>query len=299
MVSFTRDFEPRYGEAVEIVPGVRRITARNPGPFTFRGTNTYLVGTHEVVMIDPGPLLDEHLAAIDRALGGARVEAVAVTHRHLDHTAAVSTVAAAHDAPVAAFPVEAARPADAEPVNSVDAARDRGLAVDLPLRDGTVLSAGEASLAALHTPGHASDHLCLALQDTGILFSADHVMGWSTTVVAPPDGRMRDYMTSLERLIGRDETLYLPGHGNVIEEPLRLVRGLHAHRRQREAGILGRLAAGDRTISDIVAKLYQGIDPGLHNAAALSVQAHLEDLVERGLVDMATSSGRPAEFHPI
>ncbi len=284
MVSFTREFDPAHGEAVEVAPGVRRATARNPGPFTFHGTNTYLVGTRRVAVIDPGPALEEHAATLDRALQGATVAAVVVTHRHLDHTEGAAAFARRHDAPLMAHPAPEAETATAVPANRIDAARDRALPVDQPLDDGDVVRDEDFALEALHTPGHASDHLCLALAGTDILFSADHVMGWSTTVVAPPDGSMADYMASLERLMGRKDALFLPGHGGPVTQPQRFMRGLYTHRRQRETGILERLQAGDRTIPEIVARLYQGVDPRLHGAAALSVLAHMQDLVVRGLV---------------
>lgn len=282
MVSFNREFDPQYGQAVEVAPEVRRVTARNPGPFTFRGTNTYLVGARHVAVIDPGPELAEHIQALDAALWGAQVAAVVVTHRHRDHSEAAAAFARRHAAPLMAFP---ARDDEAgEPKHAIDAARDRGLPVDRPIEDEAELQTDGATLRALHTPGHASDHLCLALEGTGILLSADHVMGWSTTVVAPPDGSMADYMASLERLMERDDTLYLPGHGAPIRDPQRFLRGLYTHRRQRETGILGRLEAGDRTVPEIVSHLYAGVDPKLHGAAGLSVLAHLQDMVARGLV---------------
>ena len=289
-LSFNRAFDPRPGEPVAVAPGVRRITADNPGPFTFRGTNTYLIGADRLAIVDPGPDDPGHVAAILAAAGGSPIEAILVTHSHRDHAPAAKLVAAATGAPILAAGLERiAPPLPADPDVRLDAGADQGFLPDQVLRDGDRVEADGFVLEAIATPGHASDHLAFALHGSDLLFSGDHVMGWATTVVAPPDGSMRAYMQSLARLLARPETLYLPGHGEVIRNAPAYVRGLRTHRRMRERAILERLERGDSTIPEMVANIYTDVDPRLHGAAALSTLAHLQDLVARGL---AATSGR-------
>lgn len=298
-IPYDRSFDAVPGRVVEVAPGVRRIVAPNPGPFTFTGTNSFLVGRGEVALIDPGPLDQAHRQAIEAALAGERLAAIVVTHTHRDHSPLARPLAEAVGAPVYGFgPHRPARPPREGEANPLDSAGDTDFAPDVVLGDGQALAAGDWRLVAVHTPGHTANHICLSLDGTGILFSGDHVMAWSTTVVAPPDGSMADYMASLERLAGRDDALYLPAHGGPVAEPRRFVRLLMLHRKQRAAAILGRLKAGDRAIPEIVARIYRGLDPSLVTAAALSVLAHLEELVDRGAV---TSDGPPsleATFRP-
>ncbi|WP_185985244.1 MBL fold metallo-hydrolase [Aureimonas mangrovi] len=290
-MEFDLTFDAQPGEPVEIADNVRRITAPNPGPFTFRGTNTYLVGTERLVLVDPGPDDEAHLAAILDALGGAPLEAILVTHTHLDHTGLTAKLKAATGALVyAEGPHRAARTLHEGETNALDAGADRGFAPDIRVGDGETVRFGASSFTAIATPGHAANHLAFALEGTPALFSGDHVMAWSTTIVAPPDGSMADYMASLDKLMARPESLYLPGHGAPLERPLPFMRALRSHRRMREAAILERLQSGDRTIPEIVAALYATTDRRLHGAAGLSVLAHLEDLVGRGL---AASDGPP------
>jgi glyoxylase-like metal-dependent hydrolase (beta-lactamase superfamily II) len=284
-ISFDRSFEPAYGIVEEVVPGIRRIVAPNPGPFTFTGTNTFIVGHGEVALIDPGPRDESHRQSVEHALSGERLSAIIVTHTHHDHSPLARPVSEAHGATVYGFgqhrPARPPRPGEATPL---DGAGDMDFKPDTILADGDTVRGPDWSLTVLHTPGHTANHICLQLDGTGILFSGDHVMAWSTTVVAPPDGSMADYMASLKRLLTRDDTLYLPAHGGAVERPRRFVRALLSHRRQREAAILKRLRAGDDSIPQIVSQIYQGLDPRLRTAAGLSVLAHIEEMVLRGTV---------------
>jgi len=274
-----------YGEPRELAPGVIRIVANNPNHFTFKGTNTYLVGTgSDLALIDPGPEDAAHLAAILAAIGRRRITHVVLTHTHRDHTDGLPALLAATGARTAGFgrraPVRGSRSTSPSGSEFVD----RDFVPDIPLADGARLEADGWALTALHTPGHAPDHLCFALGDTGILFSGDHVMGWNTSVVAPPEGNMGAYMRSLELLIDRPDRVYFPGHGGQVEEPQRLVRAYLLHRRMREQSILDCIRAGTNTPRAIVPEIYKGLDPKLVNAATLSVMAHAEHLIERGLV---------------
>jgi len=284
-ITFDRDFAPHYGEAVAVAPGVRRITARNPGLFTFTGTNSYVVGNGRVAVIDPGPDDAAHVAALLAATAGETVTHILVTHTHRDHSGAAPALKAATGALTAGGgPHRPARPRRDGVIGGLDAAADTGFVPDLVLADGAAIAGDDWRLVAVATPGHTANHLAFALAGSDLLFSGDHVMAWSTTVVAPPDGSMADYMGSLDRLLARPERRYLPGHGGPVADAPAYVAALKRHRLAREAAILVRLAAGDTTIPDMVAAIYSDTDPRLHGAAGLSVLAHLEDLVERGRV---------------
>ena len=291
-LDFDTDFEPRHGETVPVAAGVVRITAPNGGPFTFHGTNSYLVGTGELAVIDPGPDDPGHLAALLKAIGGRPVRAILVSHTHRDHSPLARELAERTCAPVLGEGRHrAARALNIGEINPLDASADMAFRPDRALVDGDVAEGEGWRLRAVATPGHTANHLAFALEGTGILFSADHVMAWSTTIVAPPDGSMADYMASLDRLLARDDRAYLPGHGGAVTNPAAFVRGLRTHRKLRERAILERIGQGDRSIRDIVAAIYRDTDPRLHGAAGLSVLAHLEDLCARGAV---TSEGAPA-----
>ncbi len=269
-----------YGRTEEVAPGVRRLLAHNPSPFTFSGTQTYIVGTSEVAVIDPGPDLGGHVDAILAATAGERIAAILCTHTHLDHSPASRPLAAATGAPIigcAALAIEDQGP-------RADAAFDFEYAPERVLADGEQLAADGWALEAIATPGHTSNHLCYALSESGILFTGDHVMGWSTTVVSPPDGDMTLYMESLGKLLGRDDRVYFPAHGPAVENPHAHVRALVLHRRMREKQILAQLEGGEGSIPAMVAAMYRDIDPRLHPAAGRSVLAHLVDLERRGLV---------------
>lgn len=280
------------GRCVRLSRLVRRIVADNSGPITFTGTCSYIVGRGQVAILDPGPDSPEHVAALLAAVRGETVTHVLVTHTHRDHSPAARAIVAATGARlVGCGPHRSARALAAEEVNFLEASSDRNYVPDEEMREGDRISGQGWSLTAVETPGHMANHLAFHLPEENALFSGDHVMAWSTTVIAPPDGSMSDFMASLEKLRGRDERLYWPGHGGPVREPQRFVRALAHHRRQREVSILNRLAAGDRTIPAIVAAIYQGLKPALIGAAGLSVFAHLEDLVARGAV---TTEGPPS-----
>ncbi len=268
------------GRIEQASPLVRRLLAPNPSPFTYSGTQTYIVGQGEVAVIDPGPDLDEHVAAIAAALKDERVNAIVCTHTHRDHSPASRPLQALTGAPIigcAPLSLEDDGP-------RADAAFDPDYRPDRILEGGDILSGEGWTLEAVATPGHTSNHLCLALREEQALFTGDHVMGWSTTVVSPPDGDMAAYMDSLSRLLGRDDFVYYPAHGPAIDKPQRLVRGLIGHRKQREGQILRHLRKGEGEIPAMVAQMYKGIDPRLHPAAGRSVLAHLIALETRGMV---------------
>ena len=286
-IPFRREFSFEYGRLEPVAPNVRRIIARNPSPFTFRGTGTYVIGSGEVAVIDPGPDLAEHVEALLTGLAGEPVTHILITHTHRDHSPAAAALKAATGAPTWGFGPHAGG-VRGEP--GVEEGGDWDFVPDVAVRDGERIAGRGWRFEAVHTPGHTSNHLCVALEDSGILFSGDHVMGWSTSVISPPDGDMAAYMASLDKLLGRPDTVYWPTHGPAIGEPTRHVRAFIAHRREREAGILDCLSAGVEQIDAIVERLYVGLQPGLHRAAGRSVQAHLIDLVERGIVE---SDGPP------
>ena len=269
-----------YGRVERVSPLVRRVLAHNPGPFTYTGTGTYIVGRGTVAIIDPGPDDAEHIAALLAAVAGETVGHIVVTHTHRDHSPAAPAVKAATGGQIVGC-----TPLVLDDLGPrADAGFDATYAPDAVLADGDSVSGRGWTLTALHTPGHTSNHLCFALPEERALFSGDHVMGWSTTVVAPPDGDMAAYMASLRLLLDRDDTIYYPTHGAPVTEPQRLVRGLITHRKQRESQILARLADGAATVPAMVATMYASVDPRLHPAAGLSVTAHLIDLHTRGEV---------------
>ena len=291
-LTFKTEFEPGHGEAVPVAEGILRVTARNPSPFTFHGTNAYIVGDRSVAVIDPGPDNDEQLATLVKAIAGRDVSHILVTHTHVDHSPLARRLAEITGAPMAAEgPHRAAREMHLGEINPLDASGDRSFQPDIIVKHGDVIEGDDWALEAVFTPGHTANHMAFALAGRDLLFSGDHVMAWATSIVAPPDGSMADYMASLELLLERPETVYLPGHGGQLDHAREFVRALRTHRKMREGAILNRLKAGDRTIDQIVQAIYRDTDPRLHGAAALSVLAHIEELVETGRV---VSDGLPS-----
>ncbi len=268
------------GVAIQLEPLVARVLAANPSPFTYTGTQTYLVGTTDLAVIDPGPDLPEHLDALIAAIAGRPVRAILCTHTHRDHSPASRPLAIPTGAPI----IGCAPLALDDDGPRSDAAFDRDYAPDRVLTDGETVSGDGWTLEAVATPGHTSNHLCFALRESGALFTGDHIMGWSTSVVAPPDGDMGAYMASLDRLLGRNDRVYYPAHGPEVATPHRLVRGMMGHRKQREGQILRLLDQQVGAIPDMVARMYVGLDPRLTGAAGRSVLAHLIDLNNRGIV---------------
>src|SRR5437660_6416239 len=280
-IPFRREIAFEYGRLEPVAPGIRRIVARNPGPFTFKGTGTYVVGEGEVAVIDPGPELEEHVAALLASLAEEQVTHILVTHTHRDHSPAAKALKAATGAPSYGFgPHAGGRRGEA----GVEEGGDWDFAPDIVVTDGVEIAGGQWRFEAVHTPGQTSTHLCFALPDSGILFSGDHVMGWSTSVIAPPDGDMAAYMASLDKLMARQDAVCWPTHGPAITEPQRHVRAFIAHRRERESGIIDCLKAGIETIDRMVERLYVGLNPALRRAAGRSVLAHLIDLTGRDIV---------------
>jgi glyoxylase-like metal-dependent hydrolase (beta-lactamase superfamily II) len=267
-----------YAKLEELEAGIARVLAHNPSAFTYFGTQTYLVGEREVAVIDPGPDLPEHLDALEEAIGGRPVAAIMCTHTHRDHSPASRPLAKRTGAPIigcAPLALETVGP-------RADASFDGDYTPDRVLNDGDGVDVDAEPVVAVATPGHTSNHLCFAYR--GVLFSGDHVMGWSTTVVVPPDGDMAAYMASLEKLRQREDRIYYPAHGPAVTNPQQYVRHLTGHRMQREKQILRLISKEARAIPDIVANAYPGLDPRLVVAAGGSVLAHLVDLEHRGLV---------------
>jgi len=284
-IPYDKSFDLAPGVVEEVVPGVRRVLCGNPGPFTFKGTVSYIVGRGEVAIVDPGPDDERHAAALLDAVRGETVSHVFVTHTHRDHSPNVPRIKAATGAMTfAEGPHRAARPLHIGELNPLDSSGDHAFRPDHALADGEVVGGRGWAIEAVATPGHTANHMAFALRGTPVMFSGDHVMGWSTSIVAPPDGAMSDYMRSLHKIGARAEDVYLPGHGGTIGDARRFVQYYIAHRHGREASIMHRLAKGAADIPTLVRAIYIGLDPRLIGAAGLSVLAHLEDLVARGEV---------------
>jgi len=291
-IPFDKNLDLAPDTVDEPVPGLRRVMANNPGPFTFKGTMSYILGRGSVALIDPGPDDPAHIGALLDAVRNETVTHIFVTHTHRDHSPAVPAIKVATGATVyAEGPHRAARPLHIGEHNPLDASADRDFAPDVRLTDGGLVQGEGWSIEAVATPGHTANHMAFAWREANALFAGDHVMAWSTSIVAPPDGAMSDYMASLDKLVRRRENLYFPGHGPAIEDARRFVHYFIRHRRAREAAILNELAKGEADIPSLVRAIYIGLDPRLSGAAGLSVLAHLEDLAARGIV---ATDGEPA-----
>ena len=282
-LAFNRSVDVDYGVAEEVAPQVRRIVANNPSPYTFLGTNTYIVGRGRVAVIDPGPADVAHLAAIAQATRGERVSHILITHSHRDHCDGARPLQARLGGEIMSFgPTGTERGAGAPGLG--EAFVDPAFRPDCTLADGDEVKIGGVTLDVLHTPGHAPDHLCFALVGQRTVFTGDHVMGWNTTVIAPPEGNMAKFLASLEKLLPRHDKVFLPAHGGRVQTPQRVVRAYIMHRQWREQTILTCLEDGVSTIPRIVSKIYGALDADLKAAAALSVLAHLDYMISRGLV---------------
>lgn len=291
-IPFDKNLDLAPDRVDDTMPGVRRVMADNPGPFTFKGTMSYILGRGNVAIVDPGPNDPRHIAALLDAVRNETVTHIFVTHTHRDHSPAVPAIKAATGAIVCAEgPHRAARRLHIGEHNPLDASADHDFRPDVALKDGETVGGKGWTIEAVATPGHTANHMAFAFKEGNTLFAGDHVMAWATSIVAPPDGAMSDYMASLHKLSKRGEAVYLPGHGPAIADAPRFVNYYILHRKAREDSILHRLAKGPSDIPTIVRASYIGIDPRLVGAAGLSVLAHLEDLVARGLVE---TDGQPA-----
>ena len=290
-IPYVRDISFEYGACDEVSPLIRRVVADNPSAFTFKGTGTYIIGHGEVAVVDPGPLLMPHVEALLAALEGETVSHILITHTHSDHSPAAKPLKSLTGAPTYAFGPHGAgmEGAGADDVK-VEEDGDMAFRPDVEIRHGDILEGEGWSVECVYTPGHTSNHMCFALREEKALFTGDHVMGWSTSIVSPPDGNMKRYMESLKLLLTRDDEIYWPTHGPAIRDPKPFVRAFIAHREEREQQILKQLAAGRTRIADMVPVVYAAVDKRLYPAAARSMLAHIEYLVERGVV---TTEGKP------
>ena len=301
-----------YGEVEQVSPLIRRVIAENPSKFTYRGTGTYIVGHGDVVVIDPGPRLDSHRDALAAAIDGERVRAILITHCHADHSPLAAWLREESGAPTIAYgphprPEPGTEPLDESTVDSasgteVEETTDYDFAPDVTAADGdVVVDVAGLRMSAVHTPGHTSNHMCWSLDTERALFTGDHVMGWSTTVVSPPDGEMTAYLDSLRRVAGRDDAMLWPTHGPPRDDARSYVTALVEHRLQRERGVLDVVRSGRSTIPEMVAVLYADVREELHKPAGRSVWAHLERLVANGEIAVA-GAGRPtldAEYRAV
>lgn len=295
MIPFNRDFVFEYGVAQSLSPLVQRVVARNPGRFTWAGTGTLIVGTDDLTIIDPGPDRDDHLAALEQAIGGRPVRGVLVTHNHLDHSAIARRLADRHRAPLCG---RRGRETHNDGAVRLEAADDVHFSPDIELFDGWQTKGSGWTMSALHTPGHTAEHFCFALEEEKTLFCGDHVMAWSTSVVTPPDGHMASYLASLARVRSMSFDRLVPTHGSVIDAPDAFIGAYIGHRLQRRDTILHKVRAGVHTVRGLVDAIYKGITPALRPAAALSVWAHLIQLEEEGLVTPSSHNSLDATFLP-
>ncbi|MFP3943177.1 MAG: MBL fold metallo-hydrolase [Alphaproteobacteria bacterium] len=295
-IPFVHEIDFEYGKAQQVSPLVRRLIARNPGPFTYTGTGTYIVGRGSVAVIDPGPLLEEHLDALLETLAGETVSHILVTHTHLDHSPLAARLKARTGAPTWAYgPHGSGRDGGVQ----VEEGGDTEFAPDHEIRDRDVIEGDGWTMECVHTPGHTSNHMSFALREERALFTGDHVMGWSTSVIVPPDGDMGAYMASLDKLLARNDEIFWPTHGPPVRDPKPFVRAFIAHRQAREEQILRCLKEGVGRIPEMVAVMYRDVDPRLHPAAARSVHAHLVHMVETGRAACEGAPNLDAEYRAV
>ena len=290
-----------YGKSVQLSPLVRRVVAHNPSPFTFMGTNTYIIGAgKEVMVLDPGPLLDAHLAAIEAAVGEARVSHILITHTHSDHSPLAAPLKEKTGAKTYAFGEHGSgrllNDQNKDGTVKIEEGGDMDFVPDVRVKHLDKIAGDGFTIECVWTPGHTSNHICFGLLEEKALFSGDHIMGWATSVVVPPDGNMREYMESLALLLKRDEKIYYSAHGEVIDKPRALVRGFINHRKQREASIRKCLGEGFSDIAEMVKVIYKNIDKRLHPAAAMSMLAHLQFMEEKGEVRASGNSSLKSKW---
>jgi len=293
-IPFVKEFDFEYGKSASISPLIDRIIADNPGPFTYTGTGVYIIGDKNVAVIDPGPNTPKHRDALNQALKGRKVTHVLVTHHHVDHSPLAAPLAEAHGCLVYGYGLQV-RPPEGGEVR-LEAGDDLGFKPDIEICNGLKINGDGWTIEAIHTPGHTSNHMCYALLEEKVLFSGDHIMGWSTSVVSPPDGHMGDYLGSLETILDRNFDRIIPTHGPVIEKPAEFVRAYIDHRLERERQICAALKEGLNQITDIVAKLYVDVDKRLHPAAAHSVLAHIIRLREIGEIEADGPDGLKTKY---
>jgi len=295
MIPYVRDIQFEYGDCDQVSPLIRRVVADNPGPFTFKGTGTYIVGKGEVAVIDPGPDLPEHLAAILKAVEGERVTHILITHHHSDHSPLAGPLKAATGATIYGCAVAGHEEADTGEVK-MEAGHDLDFRPDVSLCGGGEVSGPGWTMQAIPTPGHTSNHLCYALKEENACFTGDHIMGWSTTVITPPDGDMTDYLASLDLIRARNFTTLWPTHGPPIRDVTPFIDAYIEHRQERVDQILGALKAGPARIKDLVPRLYTDVDQRLWPAAARSMQAAMIHLVRKGILATNGAPGPESEY---
>ena len=286
-IPFVRDVEFEYGVVDQVSPLIRRVICNNPGGFTFHGTGTYIIGQGEVAVIDPGPLDDDHIAALERAVQGETVTHILITHTHRDHSPAAAPFKKLTGAPTYGYGPHGGDCGGPK----VEEGGDYEFVPDHVIKDGDVIEGKGWTFEAIHTPGHTSNHICFALREENAIFTGDHVMGWSTSVISPPDGNMSDYMSSLRKILTREEEIYWPTHGPAITGPKAHVEAFITHRSGREDAILECIRDGRNTIPAMVEVMYADVDKRLHRAAGRSVFAHLLHMAETGRV---TADGKPS-----
>jgi glyoxylase-like metal-dependent hydrolase (beta-lactamase superfamily II) len=293
-IPYVREIEFEYGAADQVSPLIRRVVAENPSAFTYKGTGTYIIGRGKVAVIDPGPMIDAHVEALMRALKGETVTHILITHTHSDHSPAAAPLKKLTGAKTYGYGPHGSGHKGED--LKVEEDGDMGFVPDVEVRHGDIIQGEGWTVECVYTPGHTSNHMCFALREEKALFTGDHVMGWSTSVVSPPDGNMREYMASLRLLLDRDDEIYWPTHGPAITDTKPFVRAFIAHREEREAQIIEQIKAGRTHIKDMVPEMYAAVDKRLHPAAARSVFAHVSGMVEDGRLVTGGAPRLDAEY---